>query len=146
MHDPTRPMPPVHIGERFTDTHTFTPDEVAAFSRAMGDLNPLHLDEALSNASRFKGLIASGTHTGALLMGLPATYFASRRVVAMGFDLNFRRPVPASATVTIEWTVTGLSPHRSGGQVVDLVGAIRDEAGHACVKATGQVLVGFVNP
>lgn len=137
--------PDVVAGESFSATHRFTPEGVRAFSLAMGDTNPLHLDDAVAARSRYGRLIASGTHTAALLMGLTASHFAKRgTVVGVGFDIAFRRPVFATACVTLAWTVTGVEPHRGGpGRLVALRGAVRDEAGRDCVEATGRVLVGL---
>ena len=143
----TTPITPVEVGESFATVHQFTPDGVRAFSLAMGDTNPLHLDAEFAARSRYGQLIASGTHTGALLMGLTASHFSKRTsVVGVGFDLAFKRPVFATSRVTIAWTVTHVKPHRGGpGQMVTLTGAVRDEAGHACVEATGTVLVGLAD-
>ena len=138
----------VTVGESFSTRHRFTADSVRAFSLAMGDTNPLHLDAEVAARSRYGQLIASGTHTAALLMGLTASHFSTRStVVGVGFDVAFKRPVFANACVTLEWTVTRVTPHRGGrGRLVGLVGlvgALRDEAGNACVEATGTVLVGL---
>ena len=135
----------VEVGEAFSDTHRFTPEEVSTFSSMMGDTNPLHHDAAFAQRSRYGALIVSGTHTGALLMGLTASHFSKRTtVVGVGFDLAFKRPVFADATVTLEWTVAAVKPHRGGvGRLVELVGAVRDAEGRVCVAATGTVLVGM---
>ena len=135
----------VTIGEFFSTVHQLTPESVRAFSLAMGDANPLHLDAEVAARSRYGQLIASGTHTGALLMGLTASHFSKRTsVVGVGFDLAFKRPVFATSRVTIAWTVTGVRPYRAGpGQLVTLSGAVRDEEDNACVEGTGTVLVGF---
>lgn len=137
--------PPVIVGETFSSTHQFTPDAVRAFSLAMGDANPLHLDAEAATRSRYGQLIASGTHTGALLMGLTATHFSQRTtVVGVGFDIAFKRPVFANAAVTLTWRVTQVEPHRGGpAQLVTLEGAMRDASGTVCVAATGTVLVGL---
>lgn len=135
----------VNLGETFSALHAFTPETVRAFSLAMGDTNPLHLDADVAARSRYGQLIASGTHTGALLMGLTASHFSKRSpVVGVSFTIDFKRPVFATARVTLEWTVTAVRPHRGGkGQMVDLVGSLRDEADVICVAARGTVLVGL---
>ena len=68
-------MSNVSVGDRFSREHTFTPQQVAAFAQAVGDDNPLHFDAAVATASSYGGLIASGTHTTALLLGLTASHF-----------------------------------------------------------------------
>jgi acyl dehydratase len=116
------------------------------FSLAAGDDNPLHHDPAYAAASPYGTLIASGTHTSALLFGLTASYFSKiTSVVGRRFTVQFKRAVRADAIVTIEWRVVGLVP-RVGrpGQVVQLEGMLRDAAsGEVCVNATGEVVIGI---
>jgi acyl dehydratase len=136
----------VQIGDRFSREHRFTPVQVMDFSLAAGDDNPLHLDAAYAAASPYGALIVSGTHTSALLFGLTASYFSKiTSVVGRRFTVQFKRAVPADATVTIEWHVVGVIP-RAGrpGHVVQLDGALRDAAnGDVCVSATGEVVIGI---
>lgn len=97
------PILPVRLGERFAREHRFTPAQVRDFSLAAGDDNPLHLDAAAAAASPYGGLIASGTHTSALLLGLTASHFSKRTtVVGRTFTVTFRRAVRADAAVAIE--------------------------------------------
>ncbi len=139
------PFDPVLPGETFAVVHRFTPAEVAAFASATGDTNPLHHDAAFAARSRFGGLIASGTHTTSLLLGLTASHFSKRgHVVGVEFGVKLRRPVAADAQVTMRWTVIAVTPHRGDAQMVDLEGELRDDAtGAVCVTATGRVLVGY---
>jgi acyl dehydratase len=135
---------PVAVGETFSGEHRFTPDEVRAFATLMGDTNPLHPDAALAARSRYGGLIASGTHTTALLMGLTASHFSKRAppVVGVSFSIALERAVAADATVSFGWTVVAVQPHKGGpAQLVDLEGELRDGDGRTCVTATGRVLV-----
>ncbi|MBX3660375.1 MAG: MaoC family dehydratase [Ramlibacter sp.] len=140
------PSPPVAVGHRFSREHQFTPEQVRAFSSAAGDTNPIHHDAALAAGTRFGGLIASGTHSAALLLGLTASHFSEgNTVVGLGFTVSFLQGVPADATVVSEWTVTAVRPHKGGpAQVVEMTGEMRDTRAGATVyvRATGQVLVG----
>jgi len=76
QHRATANMSNVNIGDRFSREHVFTPQQVMDFSLAAGDDNPLHLDAAFASASAYGGLIASGTHTTAILLGLTASHFS----------------------------------------------------------------------
>jgi acyl dehydratase len=142
--DPESPSrPPVAVvGERFAKAHRFDVEQVKAFATAAGDDNPLHHDEAAAAASRYGRLIASGTQTSALLLGLTASHFSKRGpVVGVGFSLAFKRPVYADERVTIEWIITAIRPRASGkGHLIDLEGSLRNDAGEVCVAATGTVL------
>ncbi len=130
----------VKIGDRFAITHHFETAASQAFARAAGDFNPLHHDPGVAAGSRFGGLIASGTQTTALMMGLTATYFAQvGPTVGMGFSFRFRRPVPMEAHATIAWEVTGLEPKPGTGTVVTCAGTlILDATGEVAISGTSQ--------
>jgi 3-hydroxybutyryl-CoA dehydratase len=140
----TAVMMDVKVGDRFGREVVFTPDAVMAFALAAGDDNPLHFDPAVALASPYGRLIVSGTHTSALLLGLTASHFSKiTSVVGRRFTVEFKRAVPADATVTIEWWVVSVTP-RSGrrGRAVQLEGALVDRAsGEACVTARGEIVI-----
>ena len=129
--------------ERFSLEATLTPSEVIAFARAAGDDNPVHSDPSFAAGTRYGQLIASGSHTCALLMGLTASHFSMRgAMVGLEFWFRFRRPVYADETVLVEWLVIKVTPNaRLRGEIVDLRGRIRKRDGQTAVGAKGRVLV-----
>lgn len=131
------------VGERFTSEVSLTPEKVAAFSLAAGDTNPIHLDAAFAATTRFGKLIASGTHTSALLLGLTATHFSGRgSVIGLEFTVTFRRAVCADETVRIEWDVIRVTPNaKLKGEIVDMLGRLLGQDGAPSVEAKGRVLV-----
>ena len=129
--------------ERFSSEVTLTPETVADFAHAAGDTNPVHHDPAFAAATRYRRLIASGTHTSALLMGLTASHFSQRgAMVGMEFWLRFRRPIWADETIRLEWLVIKVTPNaRLKGEIVELRGRIKGEDGRTALGAKGRVLV-----
>jgi len=129
--------------ERFSSEVTLTPAAVAEYARAAGDTNPVHHDPAFAAATRYGRLIASGTHTSALLMGLTASHFSQRgAMVGMDFWLRFRRPIYADETIRLEWLVIKVTPSaRLKGEIVELRGRIKGEDGKTSLGAKGRVLV-----
>ena len=49
---------------------------VAAYAAAAGDTNPVHHAPTFAATTRYRRLIASGTHTTALLLGLTASHYS----------------------------------------------------------------------
>jgi 3-hydroxybutyryl-CoA dehydratase len=129
--------------ERFSSTIVLTPATVSAFARAAGDDNPLHHDPDHAAATRYGRLVASGPQTTAHLMALTASHFSRRgAMVGLEFWFRFRRPVFANETIRLEWLVVSVKPNsRLGGDVIELRGRIRNEAGETAVGAKGRVLV-----
>jgi 3-hydroxybutyryl-CoA dehydratase len=129
--------------ERFTLEMSLSPAVVSQFARAAGDDNPIHHDPEFAAETRYGRLIASGTHTTALLLGLTASYFSKRgEMVGLEFWQRFRRPVYADETIRIEWLVVRVTPNqRLRGEIVELRGRIKGEDGRTAVGAKGRVLV-----
>jgi 3-hydroxybutyryl-CoA dehydratase len=129
--------------ERFSSAIVLTPATVSAFARAAGDDNPLHHDPDHAAGTRYGRLVASGPQTTAHLMALTASHFSRRgAMVGLEFWFRFRRPVFANETIRLEWLVVSVKPNsRLGGDVIELRGRIRNEAGETAVGAKGRVLV-----
>lgn len=129
--------------QRFRREVELTPDMVSSFAKEAGDTNPVHHDVDFAATTRFGRLIASGTHTSALLMGLTASHFAQYgAMVGLEFSMYFKKPVYADDTISIEWLIVDAKPHkRTNGLIVDLRGRIQNQAGVTSVGAKGKVLV-----
>ncbi len=122
---------------------TLTPDSVAEYARAAGDSNPIHFDSTFALSTRYRRMIASGTQTTALLLGLTAAHFSKdASMVGLEYSVKFRRPVFADETIRLEWLVIKVTPNtRLAGHIVELRGRIRGEDGRTAVGAKGRVLV-----
>jgi 3-hydroxybutyryl-CoA dehydratase len=129
--------------ERFSLETTLTAASIAEFARLVGDDNPIHYDAAYASQTRFGRVIASGTHTTALLLGLTASYFSKRgAMVGLEFWQAFCRPVFPDENIRLEWLVVRVTPCGSlGGEIVDLRGRITGSDGRTAVGAKGRVLV-----
>ena len=129
--------------ERFSSEVTLTPEVVGAYAQAAGDNNPVHHDPAFAASTRFGRVIASGTHTAALLLGLTASHYSNHgAMVGLEFWVRFRRPVYADETIRLEWLVVKVTPNEKlGGEVVELRGRITGQGGDTALGARGRVLV-----
>ena len=84
--------------------YAVTREEIIEYARQF-DPQPFHLDEEAAKASMFGGLIASGWHTGAMLMRMVADHMTREHATsgAMGFDdLKWLRPVRPGDVLTVE--------------------------------------------
>jgi acyl dehydratase len=131
------------VGETFTSEVMLTPATVSAFADSVGDTNPVHHDPAFAASTRYKRPIASGTHTSALLLALTASHFSKTgAAVGLDFSCSFRRPVYADETITLEWTVVGVTPYQKlEGDIVELEGRIKGQDGQTALTAKGKALV-----
>jgi 3-hydroxybutyryl-CoA dehydratase len=132
-----------HPRERFSSEVTLTPTMVSAYAHAAGDANPIHHDAEFASSTRYGRVIASGTHTTALLLGLTASHFSKMGVmVGLEFWVCFRRPIYADETIRLEWLVIKVTPNEKlNGDIVELRGRIRGQDGQTAVGGKGRVLV-----
>lgn len=85
----------VRPGERFSTELTLSPAVVAAYANVAGDDNPVHHDPEFATSTRYGRLIASGTHTTALLLGLTASHFSKiGGMVGLEFWVRFGHHQP----------------------------------------------------
>ena len=140
---PSVPGVKAYPKERFSSEVSLTPAAVAGFAHAAGDYNPVHHDHAFAASSRYGRLIASGTHTTALLLGLTASHFSKKgSMVGLEFWVGFRRPVYADETIRLEWMVISVTHNQKlNGEIVDLRGRIRGEDGMTALGAKGRILL-----
>ncbi len=134
-------------GCRFSRFHAFDEEQVKAFALAAGDTNPLHHDTNAARDTRWGVLIASGTHTTSLLMGLTASHLAQMGcVLGMNFSFDLLHPVKATERVLLEWVVVSTAIHLKGGYVLELEGTVKTVDERTAVLAHGRVLLTAKNP
>lgn len=131
------------VGDSFTATHTFTAEEISTFARLAGDMNPLHHDRAAAAASRFGGLIASGTHTASVMMGAVATWTSGRcDAVGLGYSVRLRRHVPEGEQCSITWQIVSLEHSaKLGGFILKTEGRLVRADGETAVTGTSEALI-----
>jgi acyl dehydratase len=89
--------------------------DILDFARCY-DPQPMHVDKAAAERGAFGGLIASGWHTGALMMQLLAKHFVPTpgNLASPGLDeLRWLRPVRPGDRLSLRATVLSARPSRS---------------------------------
>lgn len=124
------PMTPIEwvddlrIGMRFKSGEVqITGDDIKRFA-AEFDPQPMHLDEEAAKKTLFKGLPASGWHTGSIAMHLAIQTrpFGRHPLIGMGVEgLRWMMPVRPGDVLHLEGEVVGLTPSRTKPQGVALV-------------------------
>ena len=126
--------------------HTITKDEIVAFARQF-DPQVFHLDEEAAKKTIFGGLIASGWHTGSLMMRMLYEGVV-QHVVSLGSpgvdELRWVKPVRPGDTLSTRMIVTECVPSRSklDRGIVKSVMEMRNQAGEVVVTAKGLSLFG----
>jgi acyl dehydratase len=113
---------PIRVGEA----------EILDFARRY-DAQPMHVDKQAADAGPFGGLIASGWHTGALMMQLFVAHFLSpaSSLASPGLDeLRWLKPVRPGDELSLKVTVLTARPshsHFDRGVVTSLVEVLNQD-------------------
>lgn len=124
------------IGERCERVQQVTEQDLILFAAVSGDHNPVHLDAEYAATTPFKGQIAHGMFTGALISAALAMNLPGPGTVYLGQNLSFRKPVMINDTLTVVLEVT--SKHDSK-PVVTLACTVTNQ--NDKVVATGEATV-----
>ena len=88
----------IDVGTTVEFTKTLSEADVVRFAAVSGDTNPLHLDEAFAEQTRFGGRIVHGTLVGGLISAALARL--PGLVIYLFQDLEFHNPVHVGDRVT----------------------------------------------
>lgn len=126
-------------------SHTITRDEIIAFARQF-DPQTFHLDEEAARQTIFGGLIASGWHTGSLVMRLfcDGVIKDTASLGSPGVDeMRWIQPVRPGDTLSLRMTVTECVPSRSKPDrgIVRSLLELRNQHGEVVVSIKGMNLV-----
>jgi len=104
------------VGDKFeSPTITVDEEELLNFARRF-DPQPMHTDREAAARGAFKGLIASGWHTAALVMKLnaEAKFLGNTPMLGMGVDgLEWPLPVRPGDVLRVVTEVTKITPSKS---------------------------------
>lgn len=89
------------IGQRATYEKRVTERDIFLFSELSGDINPVHLDEAYASNTLFKGRIAHGMLTGAIVSAAIALELPGPGTIYLGQTLSFLKPVRIDDYITV---------------------------------------------
>jgi acyl dehydratase len=96
----------ITIGQTATYSKLVQEQDIQLFAAASGDVNPVHLDADFAAGTMFKGRIAHGMLTGALISAALAMELPGPGTVYLSQSLRFRLPVRIGDTITIKLEVT----------------------------------------
>lgn len=123
------------VGDKAEVTHRVTERDLTLFAAVSGDVNPVHLDEAFAAATPFKGRIAHGMFSGALISAAIACELPGPGSIYIGQEMSFLRPVRLQDEIRVELEILEKLPknrvrvatrvfNQDGKQVVDGVATV----------------------
>lgn len=92
----------LNLGDTASITHLVTERDLTLFAAVSGDTNPVHLDEAFAAATPFKGRIAHGMFSGALISAAVACEMPGPGTIYIGQEMSFMRPVRLGDKIRVD--------------------------------------------
>jgi acyl dehydratase len=117
--------------------------DVEMFSEMTGDMNPLHYDSALANASPFGGLIVQGGVTSGLLNAIVAENLPGPGSVFLSVEWRFVKAVKVGEKITWRVEVTSV---RDDKPICTLATSVRNEQGEDCLVGTAATYTVALRP
>ena len=102
------------VGDRASYTQTLSEAHVALFVGAVGDTNPLHVDEAYAKRSRFGGRIAQGILVAGLISTVIGTKLPRVGAIYLSQTLRFLKPTYLGDTITATAIVKAVREREKG--------------------------------
>jgi len=101
------------VGDSAQITKTITEKDVELFADAIGDHNPIHMDQAYAQKTRFKGRIAHGALSIGLISGVLGNILPGHGTIYLSQEVKFLAPVRIGDTITVKVEVMEILPEKN---------------------------------
>ncbi|HJR81549.1 MAG TPA: MaoC family dehydratase [Anaerolineales bacterium] len=132
-------MPSLNPGDTASRTTTITDEMIRAFANLSDDHNPVHLDDAYAQTTRFGRRIAHGMIAAGLISATLANDLPGPGTVYLSQTLQFKAPVFPGDTITTTVEVKSIRPDKP---VVTLATFCKNQNDKVVLEGEAVVLVG----
>ena len=99
-------------GDKASRTQTISDEMIRSFADLTGDTNPVHLDDAYAEGTRFGRRIAHGMIAAGLISAVLANDLPGPGTVYLSQTLQFKAPVYPGDTITTTVEVKSVRPDK----------------------------------
>ncbi|RIK31430.1 MAG: enoyl-CoA hydratase [Anaerolineae bacterium] len=125
-------------GDGFSFERFISVEDVHRFADAVGDLNPVHLDEQFAAATSFKKRIVHGAFLAGLISKALGMDFPGEGTIYISQNSVFKRPVFVDSTVKVEVKVTQVNAEK---RRLILDTTVLNSDGKACLAGSAEVWI-----
>ena len=118
------------LGDSAQLSNVISEEVIHDFAKATGDFNPIHLDQAYAEKTRFKGRIAHGALSIGFISGVLANLLPGPGSIYLSQEIRFLAPVRIGDVVTAKVEVMELIPGKN-----------RVKFKTTCTNQNGEVVV-----
>lgn len=125
-------------GDGFSFERFISAEDVHRFADAVGDLNPVHLDEQFAAATSFKKRIVHGAFLAGLISKALGMDFPGEGTIYISQNSVFKRPVFVDSTVKVEVKVTQVNAEK---RRLILDTTVLNSDGKVCLAGLAEVWI-----
>lgn len=92
----------LQVGDTYSTTRHLSAEDVRMFADLTGDDNPIHVDAAYAETTRFGKPIVHGVLLLGIISKVLGRDFPGHGSVAVSISCRFLRPVPVGSEITVE--------------------------------------------
>ena len=100
------------VGQSASIENTVTEEDIQAFGKATGDMNPVHFDEAYAKNTLFRGRVAHGVLSIGFISALLGMKLPGEGTIFVSAKVEFKAPVRIGDTVVTTGTVKEIGERR----------------------------------
>lgn len=126
------------VGDTASISKKISPADIQDFAMLVGDVNPVHLDEAFAGKTRFGRCVAHGMWGAALISAVLGTKLPGPGTIYLSQTLNFQAPIYPGDTVTARVTVTNV---RKDKPILTLETTCENQSGKLLLKGEAVILL-----
>jgi len=127
----------ISIGQTASFSKLVEEQDIRMFSAISGDVNPVHLDEEFAAGTMFRGRIAHGALTGAIISAALAMELPGPGTIYLGQTLRFTRPVKIGDRITAHLEVIG---KRDDKKIITVACEVTNQDGKSVANGEAQVM------
>jgi len=131
-----------NIGYIFSEKRTFSKNELKKMARDCGDINFIHHDDELAEATSLSGIVASGSALAATFSAMIPSHFSIFSPM-LGLEMSFKflQPVKPDEELSMKWCISDTRDQSDDGQMLDLEGQIIDSNHKILVSADAKIML-----
>lgn len=130
----------VDVGFKLTYERVISAEDIDLFAKVSGDFNPVHVNEEFAKTTLFKGRIAHGAYSQALLSATMAKL--PGLVIFMNQTLRFKNPVRIGDKITAIAEVTSVKKEKG---IVTMKNICVNQKDETVVEGEASVMI-FLKP
>lgn len=128
----------LQVGQSAQISKTVTDADVVAFAHLVGDVNPVHIDDAFAAKTRFGKRIAHGMFGASMISAVLGTQLPGSGTIYLSQTLRFLVPVYLGDTIHAEVTVVKV---REDKPIVTLETLCKNQDGVVLLQGEAVVLL-----